>query len=95
MTPLSKFGRHLEGTDSNPGYTPAYIDFPDWIKNKKSKTNPINNDDNKCFQYATTIALNNLDAGKKLVWMSKIKPLMDKTLKRHFILKDKLFLRKK
>ena len=29
-----------------------------WIKNKKATINPINKKDNKCFQYATTVALN-------------------------------------
>ena len=32
----------------------SYIDSPDWIK---ITMNPIN-DDNKCFQYATTVTLN-------------------------------------
>ena len=31
-----------------------YINSPDWIKKKKA----TKNDDNKCFQYAKTIALN-------------------------------------
>ena len=35
----------------------SYIDSPKWLKNKKSTINPINNDD-KCFQYAGTLALN-------------------------------------
>ena len=35
----------------------SYIDSPKWIKNKKSTTNPKNND-YKCFQYAVTLALN-------------------------------------
>ena len=34
-----------------------YIDSPEWIKNKKATINP-KNDDDKCFQYALTIALN-------------------------------------
>ena len=29
----------------------SYIDFPEWIKNKKATINPRNNGD-KCFQYA-------------------------------------------
>ena len=33
------------------------IDSPDWIKNKKATINPINKKDNRCFQYAITIAL--------------------------------------
>ena len=35
----------------------SYIDFPEWLKNKKATINPKNNDD-KCFQYAVPVALN-------------------------------------
>ena len=35
----------------------SYLDFPDSIKNKKAIINPVN-DENKCFQYAVTVALN-------------------------------------
>ena len=35
----------------------SYIDSPDWIKKKKTTINPKNTDD-KCFQYAVTVALN-------------------------------------
>ena len=28
----------------------SFIDSPDWIKNKKTTINPVNDDD-KCFQY--------------------------------------------
>ena len=35
----------------------SYIDFPKWLKNKKATINPKNKDD-KCFQYALTIAPN-------------------------------------
>ena len=35
----------------------SYIDSPKWLKNKKSTIDPKNNDD-KCFQYALTVALN-------------------------------------
>ena len=35
----------------------SYIDSPKWLKNKKATINPQNNDD-KCFQYALTVALN-------------------------------------
>ena len=34
----------------------SYIDSTDWIK--KVKSNLINKNDNKCFQYAVTVALN-------------------------------------
>ena len=33
----------------NPNCGGPYIYFPDWIKNKNSRTNPINKTDNKCF----------------------------------------------
>ena len=42
----------------NPDRGGSYIDFPDWIKNKKSTINPITKKDNKCFQYTITVALN-------------------------------------
>ena len=35
----------------------SYIDSPKWLKDKKSTINPKNND-NKCFQYVVTLALN-------------------------------------
>ena len=41
----------------------SYIDSPKLLKDKKSIINPKNND-NKCFQYAVTLALN-LDKIKK------------------------------
>ena len=40
----------------------SYIDSPKWLKDKKSTINPINDD--KCFQYPVTLALN-LDKIKK------------------------------
>ena len=33
----------------------SYIDSPKWLKNRKATINPKNNDD-KCFQYAITVA---------------------------------------
>ena len=35
----------------------SYIDSLEWLKNKKATINPKNSDD-KCFQYALTVALN-------------------------------------
>ena len=43
---------------TNPNHGGSYIDSPDWIKTKKVTINPINKKDNKCFQYAETVALN-------------------------------------
>ena len=35
----------------------SYVDSPNWMKNKKPTINPINEKDNKCFQYAVTVTL--------------------------------------
>ena len=35
----------------------SYIDFPKWLKNKKTTINPKTKDD-KCSQYVLTVALN-------------------------------------
>ena len=32
----------------------SYIDFPNWVANKKATINPTNKKNNKCFQYALT-----------------------------------------
>ena len=34
----------------------SYIECPEWLKNKKATINTKNNDD-KCLQYASTVAL--------------------------------------
>ena len=52
----------------------SYIDSPKWIKDKKSTINPKNNDD-KCFQYVVTLALNLDKIKKDPQRVSKIKPL--------------------
>ena len=54
----------------------SYIDSPKWLKDKKSTLNPKNNDD-KCFQYVVTLALNldNIDNHPERI--SKIKPFID------------------
>ena len=44
----------------------SYIDSPKWLKNKRATTNPENNDDN-CFQYALTVALNHQNIEKKML----------------------------
>ena len=55
----------------------SYIDSPKWLKDKKSTINSKNNDD-KCFQYAVTLALNldNIDNHPERI--SKIKPFINK-----------------
>ena len=54
----------------------TYIDSPKWLKDKKTTINPKNNDD-KCFQYAVTLALNLDNINKHLQRISKIKPFID------------------
>ena len=54
----------------------SYINSPEWLKNKKSTINPKNNDDN-CFQYALTVALNHQNIEKSPERISKIKPFID------------------
>ena len=56
----------------------SYVDSPDWIKNKKRTTNPINKKDNICFQYTIAIALNYEEIGKHAERITKIKPFINK-----------------
>ena len=55
----------------------SYIDSPKWLKNKKATINPQNKKDDKCFQYALTIALNHERIKNNLERISKIKPFID------------------
>ena len=54
----------------------SYIDSPEWLKNKKATINPKSNDD-KCFQYALTVALNYEQIKKDPQRISKIKRFID------------------
>ena len=54
----------------------SYIDYPKWLKNKKSMINPKNND-YKCFQHAVTLALNLDKINKNSQRISKIKPFIE------------------
>ena len=54
----------------------SYIDSPEWLKKKEETINPKNNDDN-CFQYALTVALNHQNIEKNPSRISKIKPFID------------------
>ena len=54
----------------------SYIDSHVWLKNKKAIINLKNNDD-KCFQYALTVALNYEQIKKNPQRISKIKPFID------------------
>ena len=55
----------------------SYIEAPDWIKNKKATINPQNKDDDKCFQYAITIALNYDKIENHSERVSKVKPFIN------------------
>ena len=54
----------------------SYIESPKWLKDKKCTINQKNND-KKCFQYATTLALNFNKIDKHPQRISKIKPFID------------------
>ena len=54
----------------------SYINSPKWLKNKKATINPKNKDD-KCFQYALTVALNYEKIKEDPQRISKIKPFID------------------
>ena len=66
----------------NIGYTQkaiddcAFIDTPEWIKNKKSTINPQNKD-NKCFQYSVTLSLYHKEIKCHPERISKIKPFIN------------------
>ena len=54
----------------------SYIESPKWLKDKKSTINQKNND-YKCFQYATTLALNFNKINKDPQIIPKIKPFIE------------------
>ena len=54
----------------------SYIESPKWLKDKKCTINKKNND-NKCFQYAATLALNISSIDKHHQIITKIKPFID------------------
>ena len=54
----------------------SYIDSPKWLRNKKATINPRNNDD-RCFQYAITVALNLEQIKNHPERISKIKPVIN------------------
>ena len=62
----------------NPNRDGSYIDSPDWIKNKKITINLINKKDNKCFQYAITVALNHEKIKGYPERITKTKPFIAK-----------------
>ena len=66
---------HLHKISLNRGS--SYIDSPIWIKNKRVTINPQNAEDNKCFQYAITTALNHQNINHHPERISKLKPFID------------------
>ena len=54
----------------------SYIDSPKWLRKKKAIISSKNNDD-KCFQYAATVALNYEQIKKDSQRISKIKPFIN------------------
>ena len=61
---------HIQKISLNRGG--SHVDSPKWLKNKKTTINPKNNDDN-CFQYALTVALNYQNIKKDPQRISQIK----------------------
>ena len=57
----------------------SYIETPKWVKNKKATINPQNKDDDKCFQYAVTIALNYDRIENHPERVSKVKPFINQS----------------
>ena len=54
----------------------SYIDSLKWLKKEKATRNPKTNDD-KCFQYALTVALNYQNIKNNPKRISNIKPFID------------------
>ena len=56
----------------------SYIDSPKWVKNKRATINPQNKKDDRCFQYAVTVAINHEQIKDHPERISKVKPFIDK-----------------
>ena len=54
----------------------SYIESPEWIKNKKATINPKNINDDNCFQYSVSVALDHKNIGRDPQRISKIKPFV-------------------
>ena len=66
---------HLHKISLNRGG--SYIDSPEWLKNKGVTINPKNDDDDDCFKYALTVALNHEEIGSNPQRITKIKPFIN------------------
>ena len=65
----------LHKVDLNRGR--SYIDSPKWLKNKKATVNPENMNDDRCFQYAITVALHCGKIKKHPERINNITPFID------------------
>ena len=54
----------------------SYIDAPEWIKKKKATIN-VENEDDKCFQYSVTVALNYDKIRKNHQKVSRVKKFIN------------------
>ena len=61
----------------NQNWDRSYKDSLDWIKNKNTTINPINEKDNKYFVYDVTVALNYEEIKKDPQRITKIKPFIN------------------
>ena len=62
---------HYKCHQLNLKYGGAHVGSPELIQNNIAHRNPINDDD-ECFQYSATVALNHEDVEKNLQRMSNI-----------------------
>ena len=53
------------------------MESPEWLRNKGAIVNPKNYDDNDCFQYAITVALNHQNIENHPERISNLKPFID------------------
>ena len=56
----------------------SYIKYPEWIRNKTRAINSKNEDDDNCFQYALTVALNYQNIENHPERIPNIKSFIDK-----------------
>ena len=56
----------------------SHMESQKWVSAKKATINPKNKKDNKCFQYALTVALNHEKIKDHAGRISKIKPFINK-----------------
>ena len=56
----------------------SYIETPKWLEDKKATINPKNMNDDNCFQYSITIALDHKDIERNPQRISKIKLFISK-----------------